>query len=255
MTHCNARPYEGEEKYIFVSYCHKDSEKVFPVVERLAKEGYRVWYDEGINPGTEWPEIIAQHLNNCTVCMAFISQSSLESHNCRREINFALLKKKPLISVVLEEVSLSLGMEMQLSTNQAIFKYTIESRKEFMEKLCESESLPECKGKPDPDIAVSDEAECILTREKTGKSIVIPEGTLRMGRSNIQSDYVIPDNAAVGRLHAMLVRRENNCYLIDNSSKNKTYINGKQLTPEKEYLLADGDIIKLGNEVLNFTCR
>ena len=154
MRRCSAKPYGGKEPYVFVSYCHKDRDAVFPVIERLARDGYRVWYDEGIDPGSEWPEIIAQHLSGCTVCIAFLSAQSLNSHNCRREINFALMKKKPLITVVLEPVQLSLGMEMQLSLAQAILKYTLPSEEAFLEKLCGTGVLEPCLGAPDPDVRV-----------------------------------------------------------------------------------------------------
>lgn len=156
MRRCGAAPYEGAEEYIFISYCHKDKAIVFPVAERLARDGYRVWYDEGIDPGEEWPEIIAEHLNRCTVCVAFVSENSLNSHNCRREINFALLKKKPFISVITEKVELSPGMEMQLSTAQCVLKYALSSDAEFFEKLYSSEYLKRCLGAPNPDIRVSE---------------------------------------------------------------------------------------------------
>ncbi|MBQ1488402.1 MAG: toll/interleukin-1 receptor domain-containing protein, partial [Lachnospiraceae bacterium] len=51
----NPRPYEGKEKYIFISYSHKDTDRVMPIISRLMNEGFRVWYDDGISPGTEWP--------------------------------------------------------------------------------------------------------------------------------------------------------------------------------------------------------
>lgn len=155
MKHCGVKPYEGAEKYIFISYCHKDRAFVFPVAERLAQDGYRVWYDEGIDPGSEWPEIIADHLSRCAVCIAFISEKSLNSHNCRREINFALLKKKPFISVVVEKVKMSPGMEMQLSSSQSIIKYALNSDAEFFDKLYTADSLKCCLGTPDPSIRIS----------------------------------------------------------------------------------------------------
>lgn len=155
MKRCAVKPYEGSENYIFVSYCHKDKKYVFPIIEQLARDGYRVWYDEGIDPGSEWPEIIARHLNGCATCIAFISENSLNSHNCRREINFALLKKKAFISVVLEPVKMSLGMEMQLSATQSIFKYTLSDDKEFFSKLYDAKCLAACYGKPDNSIVVS----------------------------------------------------------------------------------------------------
>ena len=55
---CSFTPYEGNEKYIFVSYSHSNSDKVAPILEKLNDEGFRIWYDEGIEWGTEWPESI-----------------------------------------------------------------------------------------------------------------------------------------------------------------------------------------------------
>ena len=135
------KPYEGSEKYIFVSYCHKDNEAVGNLLRLLEKAGYRFWYDEGIDPGSDWPEVIAEHLDKCDSCIAVITPNALESHNCRREINFALRRKKPLISVFLEPAELSLGMEMQLFSSQVMFKYEYPSDEAFMEKLLSAECL------------------------------------------------------------------------------------------------------------------
>ena len=54
--------YEGTEPYIFISYSHKDSNVVFPAIRALQEAGYPVWYDAGIQAGSEWPEYIASHL-------------------------------------------------------------------------------------------------------------------------------------------------------------------------------------------------
>ena len=155
MKRCNAKPYEGNDEYIFVSYCHRDRVIVYPIIENLARDGYRVWYDEGIDPGSEWPEIIASHLNGCAVCIAFISNNSLNSHNCKREVSFAHLKKKDFISIITEPVKLTLGMEMQLSASQSIFKYTIDSDSEFYEKLYDARFLERCKGEKNYSIKIS----------------------------------------------------------------------------------------------------
>lgn len=94
--------YEGTEKYVFISYCHRDKDKVFPIIEELVEAGYRVWYDQGIHPGSEWPEIVAQHLNDSYIFMAFVSENYIQSQNCIREIHFAVAKQKELLSVILE---------------------------------------------------------------------------------------------------------------------------------------------------------
>ena len=45
---CSFNPYEGKEKYIFISYSHSDSEIIIPILEELNSNGYRIWYDDGI---------------------------------------------------------------------------------------------------------------------------------------------------------------------------------------------------------------
>ena len=119
----NPVPYEGKENYIFVSYSHMDTDKVMPIIRRWTEEGYRVWYDDGISPGTEWPEVIARHLNDCELFVSFLSNSYMDSFNCRREIDFAVRKRKSFLAVFLEETELSLGVEMQISTVQSVDYY------------------------------------------------------------------------------------------------------------------------------------
>ena len=154
MKRCSVRPYEGADNYIFVSYCHQDKQMVYPIIERLARDGYRVWYDEGINPGADWPEVIADHLSRCALCIAFLSDHALNSHNCRREINFTLLKRKPLISVAIENVTMSPGMQMQLSSAQLIAKVGM-TDDEFFGMLYRSPLLSSSQGAPDQSIRIS----------------------------------------------------------------------------------------------------
>lgn len=139
------RAYEGSENYIFISYAHKDTEKVFPIMEELRNRGYRIWYDDGIAPGSEWPEDIARHLNGCAMAIAFVSPNSMASVNCRREINFALSKQKPFLSVVLEPTEMPLGMELQLSAQQSVLRYNYRTEAQFIEKICACPDLACCR--------------------------------------------------------------------------------------------------------------
>lgn len=148
MAEMKIAAYEGSENYIFISYAHKDSEKVFPIMEELVHRGYRIWYDEGIAPGSEWPEDIARHLNGCAMAIAFVTPNSMASVNCRREINFAMSKQKPFLSVVLEPTEMPLGMELQLSAQQSVLRYNYRSEEKFMEKICACPDLDCCKAEP-----------------------------------------------------------------------------------------------------------
>ncbi len=87
------RAYEGNESYIFVSYAHLDSDKVLPIIRELYERKYRVWYDEGIAPGTEWPENIERHLLGADTVLVFVSAHSLASKNCKNEVRAAAGQK------------------------------------------------------------------------------------------------------------------------------------------------------------------
>ena len=137
----NFKPYEGAEPYIFISYAHADSDEVLPVVEDLYRSGYKVWYDEGIEVGSEWQECIASHLAEAHLVVAFISNSYIKSDNCRREMHYALTKRKKTINIFLEETELSPGMEMQIGNIFALMKYTYPSEEYFYEKLYEAPLL------------------------------------------------------------------------------------------------------------------
>jgi hypothetical protein len=117
--------YKGNEPYIFISYSHKDSEAVFSIIRKFNDSGYRIWYDEGIDPGNEWPEEIGTALSACALFVVFISPRSALSENVRNEINFALAKKLPVIVIHLEETELTAGMQLQIGAKQAIMKYNM----------------------------------------------------------------------------------------------------------------------------------
>ena len=137
--------YEGNKPYIFISYAHKDTETVLPILEALCERGFRIWYDAGIEAGTEWPEYIAQRLQDCTAFLAFISDWSVNSKNCRREINFGIELDKEPLAVYLEDVTLSVGMRMQLGTVQAMFYHRHESFSSFIEALSKAPTLQDCR--------------------------------------------------------------------------------------------------------------
>lgn len=137
----NVTEYNGSEKYIFVSYCHKDKERVRPIISALASQGYRVWFDSGIYPGTEWPEVIAGHLEKCSAFIACVSGNSIQSHNCRNELNYAILKGKPFIGVILERVQLTPGWEMQMAAFQSLYYYNFKTFGEFFDRLTEAPCL------------------------------------------------------------------------------------------------------------------
>ncbi|MBQ4043089.1 MAG: toll/interleukin-1 receptor domain-containing protein [Clostridia bacterium] len=137
--------YEGKEPYIFISYSHKNSDQVHRAIEEMQKAGYRVWFDGGIEAGSEWPEYIASHLKGCTCVISFISEHFVLSPNCRRELNYALKYDKPMLNVHIDEVELPDGLDMQLALNQALHRSRFSEEAEFHRALCEAAMLQSCR--------------------------------------------------------------------------------------------------------------
>lgn len=144
---CRAMPYEGEEPFVFFSYCHKDAERVYPLLEKMAGDGIRVWYDDGNHAGDEWPQNIAQHLDKCRVFLAMLSGEAEKSHNCKKEINFAIQSSKKSLVVMLEKFEMTLGMRLQLGDIYHLNRYDYPSDNALLDKLYESDCLSECRGK------------------------------------------------------------------------------------------------------------
>ena len=161
------RPYEGTLPYLFVSYAHKNDAAVLEIISTLQSRGFRVWYDEGIEAGSEWPESIASHLERAQLVLAFLSPAYLRSDNCRKEMHYALTKRKPVINVYLEPTELSPGMEMQIGNLFALMKYTYPSEEYFYDKLFSAELLDVGKFAGEPPELSDAPAPAKKAKEKT----------------------------------------------------------------------------------------
>ena len=149
--------YEGNEPYIFVSYAHKDSPSVFRIIEKLNARGYRIWYDEGIEPGSEWPEYIANHLIRAEMVLSFLTPNAVNSVNCRREVNFALSKDKPVLAIYMEKFEIPAGMELQLSSQQNVLYYNYDSEERFLDKVETCQYLSPCRRGDSPAAAPAEQ--------------------------------------------------------------------------------------------------
>lgn len=139
--------YDGFAPYVFISYSHKDSERVMPYVRSMQARGFRVWYDGGIEVGTEWPAYIEQRLENCACLMVFLSDNTIESVNCRNEINVATeLKKEVLVAQLDETVTFQYGMRLQLSSRQKIFCFRHADADGLADELEKARILENCRG-------------------------------------------------------------------------------------------------------------
>lgn len=83
------------------------------------------------------------------------------------------------------------------------------------------------------------------------EKIKINRASMLLGRLTDSVDYTI-QNKAVGKIHAEIVKREDNYFIIDLNSVNGTYVNNERITCNTEVRLKNGDIVTLANEAYTF---
>jgi len=137
--------YEGSEPFVFISYSHKDTPFVKKIIKALDSRNIRVWYDAGIEAGSEWPEYIANHLTACACVLCFISRNYADSDNCRRELTFSLNLKKPILSLYMEQFQMSAGLQLQLGLVQAVFRDRFPTIDALVDSIVSTPLLAPCR--------------------------------------------------------------------------------------------------------------
>jgi TolB-like protein len=90
---------------IFLSYASGDRERVAPLVETFEAQGWSVWWDRHIVPGTSFDDMIEQALTQSACIVVVWTEESASSDWVRREALFGL-DKDILIPVLLDDVEM-----------------------------------------------------------------------------------------------------------------------------------------------------
>ena len=84
------------------------------------QRGIRLWYDDGIEAGSDFREFIAEKIRDSWQVLLFASHESIQPGFVRNEINYALHCGKPILRVNLDDVELTPGMELSLGGMQYV---------------------------------------------------------------------------------------------------------------------------------------
>lgn len=95
-------------------------------------------------------------------------------------------------------------------------------------------------------------SQAYLIRKKNNERIPINKACFKLGKEKSYVDYFIGDNSYISRGHANILTKNDQYYIVDNNSRNSTYINGRQLTGSVEEKIVSGDRISLANEDFEF---
>ena len=111
---------------LFISYAHADAAAVEAEIKFLTEEGYEIWWDKDLNAMQDWSREIASQIAECSVFVLFVSENSLKFESfVKLEIQFALAKRKPIMAIHLEPVSLPGDLELLTGNIQSLLRYEI----------------------------------------------------------------------------------------------------------------------------------
>jgi hypothetical protein len=112
---------EGDAKpFLFISYARADGERVYPMVDDLARIGASIWIDRRIVGGDDWVVELETRLLRCSGILAFVSTSFVTSKYCGREVRFGDALNKKIIPIYLESVELSGGLNFIMHAMQKV---------------------------------------------------------------------------------------------------------------------------------------
>ena len=131
VTQTKFEAYTGNEPYLFVSYSHRDTSVVYPILDALYDKKYRLWYDESCETGNDFRDELRQRIENCAAVILFVSEASMLSPFCGMEIIVARENQKRLYPIYLDNAEVPPSFQILLAN-------THHSTSDNMDKLIKS---------------------------------------------------------------------------------------------------------------------
>lgn len=111
-------------------------------------------------------------------------------------------------------------------------------------KDAETEEVPSTVSKP--------EIEPYLIRLSNNQEIKIDKDSFYIGKDEKNVDYCISDNLAIDDKHAYIIRHGKEYFVVDNNSKNHTYLNRVLIGTDEEIFIPHGAQLRFADEDFEF---
>lgn len=127
--------------------------------------------------------------------------------------------------------------------DEKVTEETIE-KDEVSGKDAETEEVPPTVSKP--------EIEPYLIRLSNNQEIKIDKDSFYIGKDEKNVDYCISDNLAIDDKHAYIIRHGKEYFVVDNNSKNHTYLNRVLIGTDEEIFIPHGAQLRFADEDFEF---
>ena len=91
-----------------------------------------------------------------------------------------------------------------------------------------------------------------LIRRKNNERIPIDKKIFRLGRDQESVDYAIVQNKFISHNHCRIITKDDEYFIVDDNSKNRTFIDGVAIKSYIKIKISHGQIIKLADEEFEF---
>ncbi len=164
--HTKFEAYTGKEPYLFVSYSHRDTAKVYPILDALYDRKYRMWYDESCETGNDFRDELRHRIEKCEAVILFVSKASMSSPFCGMEVIVARENKKRLYPIYLDSSTVPPAFQILLANTHHV---TIENTEKLVKAMVRD--LP-----PVTMDRLTTEGDILTKCEDNGESIEVDEG-------------------------------------------------------------------------------
>src|SRR5260370_42668118 len=107
------------DPYAFLSCASGEQARAPPRADVLEKAGIPVWPDRhAIAGGSAWSTAIVRAIRDCTAFLVLGSARAFGSPNVQRELNLAVEENKPVVPLLLEQVTVPDDVRYALAGRQ-----------------------------------------------------------------------------------------------------------------------------------------
>ncbi|MDQ6949808.1 MAG: TIR domain-containing protein [Actinomycetota bacterium] len=131
---------QNDASQIFISYAHSDKDRVTPVCDWLAEQGFNIWASyRSLKPGQNWEFEIKKALDKAALVILFVSVHSVDHRGyAQREIRLALDKMSEKLMEDIYLIPVLLDEQAIIPEQLRSLHHTRASDRRFREQLADA---------------------------------------------------------------------------------------------------------------------